>query len=141
MWEYDDSKQQVVKKKTDHTAALYIKYEIEGDFANRINDAIKLAKQVIFNFDPNEKNIILIFKMDNASKDLKLVAPIDKNIEIIEEVVKNKDEYLVLANMIKTSVEGVYKDELELRIVNKGVAEELLRQRRKDTYPYSDMYR
>jgi predicted DNA binding protein len=141
MWEYDNPKEQVVRREIDGMSVMYLRYEIEGDFVNRINDAIKLAKQVIFNFDPNEKNIILIFKMDDANKDLKLVAPIDKNIKIIEEVVKNKDKYQVLVNMIKTSVEGVYKDELELTIVKKGFAEELRRQRRKDTYTYSDMYR
>lgn len=126
-------------KHDDEKAVLYIKYDIDGAVAEKIKKASADARQVVFSLDPDKNNIILIFKMEDESKNLTVIAPIDKNMEMVEEIVKNKEKYSVIIDTINTKEQDEYKDSLEIIVVDKSQLNAYASARRKND-DYLDMY-
>ena len=126
-------------KHDDEKAVLYIKYDIDAAVAEKIKKASADAKQVIFSLDPDKKNIILVFKMGDESKNLTIIAPIDKNTEMVEEIVKNKEKYSVIIDTINAKEQDEYKDSLEIIVVDKSQLNTYASVRRKND-DYLDMY-
>ncbi|MEM0159222.1 MAG: hypothetical protein QXT89_01260 [Candidatus Micrarchaeaceae archaeon] len=72
---------------------MYLKYDISADLAKRIKNAAANSEKDFY-YMPNSNSIVILLKgTADYSRSLKIVLPIDKNMESIKYIVENKEKY------------------------------------------------